>query len=127
MKNNITKTKIIDGEEYVNRKYCADFLNLGVIRVQTFIKDRRLKTLKIGKRDWIKMSDLETFVNFHKAQKLFIKEFSEKRRILRDKHLKEIKEFNAVKEEKFNELKKKYCPDAIGSLMGMSNNIGKNT
>ena len=126
----MTKTKTIEGEEYVSRKYCANFLNLGVIRVQTFIKDGRLKALKIGKRDWIKMSDLETFAIFSKEQK----EFSEKRRILRDKHLKEIKELNkeikelnAVKKEKFNELKKKYCPDAIGSLMGMNNNIGKNT
>ena len=64
------------------------------------------------------------FASFSEQQKLFIKEFSEKRKILRDKHLKEIKEFNVVKQKKFNELKKKYCPDAIGSLMGMSNNIG---
>lgn len=115
---------IIDGEEYVSRKYCADFLNLCVNRVQTFIKDQRLKTFKIGKRDWIKMSDLETFASFSKEQKSLIKEFSEKRKILRDKHLKEIKEFNIEKEKRFNELKKKYCPDAIGSLMGMSNCIG---
>ena len=64
------------------------------------------------------------FASFSEQQKLFIKEFSKKRKILRDKHLKEIKEFNVVKQKKFNELKKKYCPDAIGSLMGMSNNIG---
>jgi hypothetical protein len=118
---------IIDGEEYVSRKYCATFLNVGVQRVIDFIKDKRLKTLKIGKKDWIKMSDLETFANFSKEQKSLIKEFSEKRRILRDKHLKEIKEFNVVKQKKFNELKKKYCPDAIGSLMGMSNCIGENS
>lgn len=99
---------IIDGEEYVSRKYCATFLNVGVQRVIDFIKDKRLKTLKIGKKDWIKMSDLETFANFSKEQKSLIKEFSEKRRILRDKHLKEIKEFNVVKQKKFNELKKKY-------------------
>ena len=64
------------------------------------------------------------FASFSEQQKLFIKEFSKKRKILRDKHLKEIKEFNVVKQKKFNELKKKYCSDAIGSLMGMSNNIG---
>jgi hypothetical protein len=105
----MTKTQIIEGEEYVSREYCANFLNISKNRIGNIIKKQCFKTLKIGKRDWIKKIDLETFVNFRKEQKLLIKNLSEKRSFLKDKHKKEIKEFNIEREEKFNELKKKYC------------------
>ena len=49
MHKNSIKSPIIDGEEYVNLKYCATFLNVGLQRVKDFIKSQRLKTLKIGK------------------------------------------------------------------------------
>ena len=77
-----TDIKIIDNEEYIGMKGCAEILDVSLPRVRYLIKKRKLNAKKLGKKHFIKKIDLENFIVYRKEKSLLITQLAQKRRSL---------------------------------------------